>query len=120
MLCCPSSVTHNIPSSVTIIKFLSSSTHLLGRPDSLVVGVVDHGRLPLAVHLVVPVLWLGGVRVRDVLGLVPVLWLLVVRVRDGRPLVPILGLLRFRVLGGIEGMITIVQLVSLTRELAEL
>ena len=42
-------------------------------PLSLVLGVVDHGRLPLAVHLVVPVLGLRGVRVGDVLGFVPVL-----------------------------------------------
>ena len=44
-----------------------------GLPLSLVLGVVDHGRLPLAVHLVVPVLRLRGVRVGDVLGFVPVL-----------------------------------------------
>ena len=42
-------------------------------PLSLVLGVVDHGRLPLAVHLVVPVLGLCGVRVGDVLGFVPIL-----------------------------------------------
>ena len=42
-------------------------------PLSLVLGVVDHGRLPLAVHLVVPILGLGGVRVGDVLGFVPIL-----------------------------------------------
>ena len=44
-------------------------------PLSLVLGVVDHGRLPLAVHLVVPVLGLGGVGVGDVLRFVPVLYL---------------------------------------------
>ena len=42
-------------------------------PLSLVLGVIDHRRLPLSVHLVVPVLGLRGVRVGDVLGFVPVL-----------------------------------------------
>lgn len=64
----------------------------------LVVGVVYHGRLPLSVHLVIPVVGLGRVGVGDVLGLVPVLRLLVFRVVDLLPVVPVLGLLRLWVL----------------------
>ena len=45
-------------------------------PLSLVLWVVNHGRLPLSVHLIVPVLGLCGVGVGDVLGLVPVLGLI--------------------------------------------
>ena len=69
-------------------------------PLSLVLGVVDHGRLPLAVHLVVPVLWLGGVGVGHVFGLIPVLGLAVLGVVDLLLVVPVLGLGRLRVLRG--------------------
>ena len=46
----------------------------------LVLGVIDHGWLPLSVHLVIPVLGLGGVGVGDVLGFVEVLGLSVLNV----------------------------------------
>lgn len=72
--------------------------YLLRLPDALEVRVVDHGRFPLAVHLVVPVFGFGGVRVGDVLGLVPVLGFGVIRVGDGRAVVPVFGLLGFWVL----------------------
>ena len=44
-------------------------------PLSLVLRVVNHGRLPLSVHLIVPILGLRGIGVGGVLGLVPVLGL---------------------------------------------
>lgn len=73
-------------------------TYLFRCPDTLVVGVVDHRRLPLAVHLIVPVFRLDGVGVRDVLGLVPILGLLVVGVGNGGLVVPVFGLLSLWVL----------------------
>ena len=39
----------------------------------LVLRVGDHGWLPLAISVIVPVFWLVRIGVRDVLGLVPVL-----------------------------------------------
>lgn len=39
----------------------------------LVLGVRDHGWLPLAVHIFVPVIGLLGIRIRNVLGFIPVL-----------------------------------------------
>lgn len=39
----------------------------------LVLGVRDHGWLPLAVHVFVPVIRLLGIGIRNVLGFVPVL-----------------------------------------------
>lgn len=72
--------------------------YLLGCPDSLVVRVVDHGRLPFTVHLIIPVLGLGGIRVGNVFRFVPVLGFLVLRVGDGGPVVPVLRLLGFGVL----------------------
>jgi hypothetical protein len=41
-------------------------------PPHLVLGVIDHGWLPLPVHLVVPVLGLGGLGVGNVFRLLPV------------------------------------------------
>ena len=58
-------------------------------PLSLVVGVVNHGWLPFAVHLVVPILGLGGIGVGDGLGFVPVLGLAVLRVIDLLTLIPL-------------------------------
>ena len=71
-----------------------------GLPLSLVLGVIDHRRLPLSVHLVVPVLGLGGVRVGDVLRLLPVLWLAVLGVVNLGTVNPVLGLLGLGVLRG--------------------
>lgn len=39
----------------------------------LVLRVLDDRGLPLPIHLLIPVLWLLGIRVRDMLWLVPVL-----------------------------------------------
>ena len=46
--------------------------NLLGLPLTLVLGIVDHGGLPLSVHFIIPILWFGGIGVRDMLGLLPV------------------------------------------------
>merc|ERR1719288_411038 len=64
----------------------------------VVLGVVNHGRLPLAVHLVVPVLGLRCVGVGDMLRLVPVLRLGILRVIKLGLVNPIVGLLCLGVL----------------------
>ena len=64
----------------------------------LVLGVIGHGWLPLAVHLIVPIVGLDGVGIGDVLGLVPVFGLRVLLIIDLLAIVPVIGLLRFRIL----------------------
>lgn len=41
---------------------------------TIVVRVGNHGRLPLSIQVLVPILWLGGIRIWNVLGLVPILY----------------------------------------------
>lgn len=83
-------------------KYLKCDTkftnYLLGCPNALVVRVINHGRFPLAVHLIIPVFRLGGIGVWNVLRFVPVFGFLVLGVGDGSPLVPVLGLLGFGIL----------------------
>merc|ERR1719474_355542 len=66
-------------------------------PLALVFRVVNHRWLPLTVHLVVPVLWLGGIRVDYVLWFIPVFWLLIFRIINLCPIIPVLWLLGLRV-----------------------
>ena len=51
--------------------------------------VVNHWRLPLAVHIIIPVVGLGGIGIGDVLGLVPVLGFRGVWVGDFLTLIPL-------------------------------
>merc|ERR1719385_461655 len=76
-----------------IVGVVLRVVNLWVHPWALVVGVVDLGRLPLTVHLIVPVLGLRRVGVSDVLGLVPVLWLDVLRVIELGLINPIIWLL---------------------------
>merc|ERR1719495_2489550 len=46
--------------------------NLLGLPFSLIFRVINHSWLPLSVHLIIPILRFGCIRVGDVLGLLPV------------------------------------------------
>ena len=71
---------------------------LLRLPFAFVFGVVDHGWFPLAIHLIVPIVGLGGDRVGDVLWLVPVFWLLVILVIDLLTVIPVFRFLCFRIL----------------------
>uniref|UniRef100_A0A2M4DHF4 Putative secreted protein n=1 Tax=Anopheles darlingi TaxID=43151 RepID=A0A2M4DHF4_ANODA len=71
---------------------------LLRLPLALVLGVVDHRWLPLSVHLIIPIVGLGSIRVRDVLWFVPVLRLGIVRIGNGCTVVPVFRLLRLRIL----------------------
>ena len=70
---------------------------LLRLPFAFVFGVVDHGWFPLAVHLIVPIVGFGGVRVGDVLWLVPVFRLLVILVIDLLTVIPVFWFLGIRV-----------------------
>lgn len=54
---------------------------------------VESEHLPFTVHLVIPVLWLLGIWVRNVLWLVPVLWLGVGLVIDLGAVIPVLRFL---------------------------
>merc|ERR1740123_515844 len=82
--------------------------NLLGFPLSLVLGVVDHGGLPLSVHLIVPVLWLGGVGVGDVLGLLPVLGLGVLGVINLGRVNPVGRLALLGVLDHLDGSVHLI------------
>jgi len=64
----------------------------------LVFWVVNHWWFPFAVHLIIPVIGLLGIRISNVLGLFPVLWLGVFWVVDLLTLIPVVGLLGFWVL----------------------
>lgn len=62
----------------------------------LVVWVVDHGRFPFSVHLIVPIFGLGGFWIGNVLRLVPIFGLFVIGICNGWPVIPIF---RFRLVG---------------------
>lgn len=73
--------------------FFGDDTNLLGGPLALVLGVGDLGGLPLAVHVIIPVLGLGGLGIGNAGGfVVPVGGLDVSRVVDLGAVVPISGL----------------------------
>merc|ERR1719189_2848627 len=67
-------------------------------PGSLVVWIVNLSRLPLSVHLIVPVLGLGCVRVGDVFRLLPVLGLDILGIVNLGSVNPVIGLAHLRVL----------------------
>lgn len=72
--------------------------YLFRCPDTLVVRVVNHGRFPFTIHLIIPVLGLSRIGVRNMFRLVPIFGFLVIGVRDGGPLIPIFWFLGFGVL----------------------
>ena len=65
---------------------------------NLVFWVVNHWGLPLAIHLIIPIVRLLGIRVRNVFWLVPVFWLLVIRIVNFLTLIPVIRLLSLWIL----------------------
>lgn len=72
--------------------------HLLWLPFSLESWVINLRWLPFSVHLIIPILRLGGIRIRDVLWLFPVIGLGVIGVIDGGTVIPVLWLLGLGIL----------------------
>merc|ERR1719481_930242 len=63
-------------------SFVVGVVNLSGFPLSLVFRVIDHWRLPFTIHLVIPILWLGSIRVSNVFWFVPIFGFGVFRVID--------------------------------------
>ena len=76
---------------------------LLGFPFSLEGRVVDHGWLPLSVHLIIPIFRFLGLGVGDVLWNIPVIRLDILGIIDLSTVIPILGFLGFGVLDLLGG-----------------
>jgi len=64
----------------------------------LVFWVVDHWRLPLSIHFIIPVIWFLGIGIWNVLWLVPVLRFWILWIIDVLAFIPIVWLLRIRIL----------------------
>merc|ERR1712083_1193457 len=79
-------------------SFIVGVVNLSGFPLSLVFWVIDHWRLPFTIHLVIPILWLGSIRVSNMFWFVPIFGFGVFWVIHLSIINPISRLLSFRVL----------------------
>merc|ERR1719228_2543399 len=66
--------------------------NLSGFPLTLVFRVVNHGWFPFTVHLIIPVLWFGSIRISNVLWLLPIFRLDILRVINLGGINPVVGL----------------------------
>merc|ERR1712083_446603 len=84
--------------SLSISRIVFWIVNLWVNPSSFIFWVIDHWRLPFTIHLVIPILWLGSIRVSNMFWFVPIFGFGVFWVIHLSIINPIGRLLGFRVL----------------------